>query len=482
MLVDAIHAARGRCAAIVINPGAFTHYAWAIHDALAAFDGPVVELHLSDPNAREPWRHPRWSTPVAGRHHRRLRRRRLPPRPRRRRRARLAAAWRRRRPGGPRAELPAAIPDLGSLAAMDVAGRAARLQAALADAEVDALLVTDLTNIRYLTGFTGSAALLLVTARRPHVRHRRPLRPAGRGPAGRGRASTAAIEVSSTGQKAVVADAVGAAGAARLGPGGRRRSPGRRSAPTTSTGSPASSWCPPPAWSAALRLLKDDGEIDRIAAACAIADAALAAGAAPAGRRRPPRSSSAWSSTPPCAASGADDVSFETIVASGPNGALPHHRPGHRTIVEGDLVVIDFGALVDGYHSDMTRTVMVGEPVRHPAAHVRRRPARPRPPAWPRWPTGSAAKAVDDACRAVIDEAGWADAFLHGTGHGVGLDIHEDPRVGQTSTATLSSRCVVTVEPGVYLPEHGGVRIEDTVVVTADGCRPVTLTPKPAAV
>ena len=95
---------------------------------------------------------------------------------------------------------------------------------------------------------------------------------------------------------------------------------------------------------------------------------------------------------------------------------------------------------------------------------------------------GTPAKAVDAACRAVIDEAGWGDAFLHGTGHGVGLDIHEDPRVGQSSTATLVDRNVVTVEPGVYLPEHGGVRIEDTVVVTTDGCRPITLTPKLAAV
>ena len=85
-------------------------------------------------------------------------------------------------------------------------------------------------------------------------------------------------------------------------------------------------------------------------------------------------------------------------------------------------------------------------------------------------------------CRAVIDDAGWGEAFLHSTGHGVGLDIHEDPRVGQSSAATLADRNVVTVEPGVYLPEHGGVRIEDTVVVTPDGCRPITLTPKLAAV
>ena len=144
-------------------------------------------------------------------------------------------------------------------------------------------------------------------------------------------------------------------------------------------------------------------------------------------------------------------------------------------------MVIDFGALVDGYHSDMTRTLIVGEPT-ETQARMYEVVLASQAAGVAAVAAGVEAKAVDEACRAVIADAGWGDAFLHGTGHGVGLDIHEDPRVARTSTATLVDRCVVTVEPGVYLPEHGGVRIEDTVVVTSDGCRPITLTPKNAAV
>jgi Xaa-Pro aminopeptidase len=229
-----------------------------------------------------------------------------------------------------------------------------------------------------------------------------------------------------------------------------------------------------------LRLHKDDGEVARIEAASAIADAALAA-VRPRLAEGLTEAAFGLALDGAMRALGADDVSFETIVASGPNGAKPHHRPARRTIAEGDLVVIDFGALVDGYHSDMTRTVMVGEPT-PTQARMYEVVLEAQAAGVAAVADGVAARAVDEACRAVIDRAGWGDAFLHGTGHGVGLDIHEDPRVGQTATATLSSRCVVTVEPGVYLPEHGGVRIEDTVVVTPDGCRPVTLTPKTAAV
>jgi Xaa-Pro aminopeptidase len=225
-----------------------------------------------------------------------------------------------------------------------------------------------------------------------------------------------------------------------------------------------------------LREVKDDGEVARIAAACAIADAALAE-VRPLLADHPTERVFGLELDGAMRRRGADDVSFETIVASGPNGAKPHARPGRRRIVDGDLVVLDFGALVDGYHSDMTRTVAVGEPsptqqrmLEVVAASQRAGVAAVAP--------GVACTEVDRACRELIAEAGWGDAFIHGTGHGVGLDIHEDPRVSYNGTGTLQPGHVVTVEPGVYLPEHGGVRIEDTVVVTRTGCRVLTAAPK----
>ncbi|MBX3285982.1 MAG: aminopeptidase P family protein [Actinobacteria bacterium] len=359
-----------------------------------------------------------------------------------------------------------------------MAPRAGRLREALAAAEVDALLVTSLTNVRYLTGFTGSAALLLVSGRGlTFVTDGRYGQQATDQLAAAGVEAT--IEVTGDAQRQAMAAAVGAAGAARLGLEADAVTWAAQRTYATSW-FPDVELVPTTGLVAALRLVKDEGEMARIAAACAVADVALAE-VRPRLADGPTEDEFGQELDLAMRRHGADDVSFETIVASGPNGAKPHHRPGPRRIADGDLVVIDFGALVDGYHSDMTRTVAVGAlsatQERMYAVVLEAQAAGVAAVA-----EGVAARDVDRACRAVIDEAGWGSAFLHGTGHGVGLDIHEDPRVGQASTAMLASRSVVTVEPGVYLPEHGGVRIEDTVVVTPDGCRPVTLTHKSPAV
>jgi len=226
-----------------------------------------------------------------------------------------------------------------------------------------------------------------------------------------------------------------------------------------------------------LRRVKDEGEVARIEAACRIADDALA--------RVLPRLAEGITEADfaieldfEIRRLGASGNSFETIVASGPNGAKPHARPSDRRVEPGELVVLDFGAMVDGYCSDMTRTVCVGPPASATLEKMVAVVAESQAAGVAAVTAGADAADVDKVCRDVIAAAGWADAFMHSTGHGVGLDIHEAPAVSATSVDTLAEGQIVTVEPGVYLPEHGGVRIEDTVVVTADGCRRLTNAPK----
>jgi Xaa-Pro aminopeptidase len=366
---------------------------------------------------------------------------------------------------------------LSSLPAMDTARRIDQLRSHFVAERIDALLVTSATNIRYLTGFTGSAAIavvtssdfVLVTDGRYATQAPRQLSESGCG---------ARVEISSTDQREIITGVITS---------GKISAVGLEADHVTWSAQQkyGSDWFPGLNLVATkgmiekIRRSKDAGELARIEAAAMIADAALAslrsslndgptelefAGELDATMRR----------------FGATKPSFETIVASGPNSALPHSRPTGRRITEGDLVVIDFGAVVDGYCSDMTRTIAVGEiddtssrMIEVVAAAQAAGVAAVRP--------GIAAREVDATCRRIIDDAGWAAAFSHGTGHGVGLDIHEAPGVGSTSDATLAVGDVVTVEPGVYLPAHGGVRIEDTVVVTPEGCRPLTHSTKVSA-
>lgn len=174
---------------------------------------------------------------------------------------------------------------------------------------------------------------------------------------------------------------------------------------------------------------------------------------------------------------GADTVSFDTIVATGPNGARPHHEPSDTVIERGHAVVIDMGAEVDGYRSDMTRTVQVGEWAPDVAAMFRIvREAQAAGVAAIRH--GVLGSDVDGAVREVFRREGVEHEYLHGTGHGVGLYIHEEPILSPRCSAVLSDGEVVTVEPGLYRKGVGGVRIEDQVVVTGTGCRILTLSPK----
>jgi Xaa-Pro aminopeptidase len=169
---------------------------------------------------------------------------------------------------------------------------------------------------------------------------------------------------------------------------------------------------------------------------------------------------------------GADGLAFEPIVAFGENAAEPHHVPNHRVLAEGDLIKMDFGALVAGYHADMTRTVAFGQP----AAELRKvhdvvREAQQAGIEAAR--AGVSGREVDGTVRSLIEEAGYGEAFSHGLGHGIGLEIHEGPRLGREFDHVLPVGAVVTVEPGIYLPGLGGVRIEDSIEITEDGCRPL---------
>ena len=161
---------------------------------------------------------------------------------------------------------------------------------------------------------------------------------------------------------------------------------------------------------------------------------------------------------------GADGPSFETIVATGANSAIPHHRPTAAVLAAGDFVKIDFGALVGGYHSDMTRTFILGS-----AADWQREiyelVATAQRAGRHALDVGAELRDVDGAARHVIVDAGYGEFFGHGLGHGVGLQIHEAPGINSAAAGTLLAGSVVTVEPGVYLPDRGGVRIEDTLVV-----------------
>jgi Xaa-Pro aminopeptidase len=230
-----------------------------------------------------------------------------------------------------------------------------------------------------------------------------------------------------------------------------------------------------------LRRVKDAGELARIGRAADIADQALAnvKGQLKDG---PTELEFGIALDFEMRRLGASEPAFETIVASGPNAAKPHHRPVNRPIGAGELIVLDFGATFDGYRSDMTRTYCVGEPAADELRKMVDVVARSQAAGVNAVRAGIGAAEVDATCRRVIAEAGWADRFVHGTGHGVGLDIHEAPSVASTSSDTLRPGHVVTVEPGVYLPGFAGVRIEDTVVVTETGCQPLTSTPKDLSV
>lgn len=366
---------------------------------------------------------------------------------------------------------------LDSLPPMDFVGRIAKLRAVLVDQNLDAIVLSKAErvhseNVRWATGFTGTVGMVVVTATgvtlfadsRYTLQASAQLRASG---------IDGRVVQTVTGDQQQRDLRTALDGCVRVG--------FESEAITHAT---ASRWrndvfaaydlVPTNNILEGLRRVKDAGEIARIRAASAVVDEALAA-VLPLLHTGLTEREFGRELDLEIRRRGATGNSFETIVASGENGARPHHRPADRLIGQGDLVTIDVGSIVDGYCSDMTRTVSVGEP-RHPELlHIWELVRDAQAAAVAVVAPGVEIAAVDRACRDMITAAGHGPDFGHGTGHGVGLDVHEEPWVSGRSTDVLKPGNIVTVEPGVYIAGLGGVRIEDTVVVTETGYEALTL-------
>ncbi len=346
--------------------------------------------------------------------------------------------------------------------------RRRRLAALVAERDAAALLVTRLVNVRYLTGLDSSRAALLVPADGPAV-----LATDGRYA---GMAAQVCPELPVVVDRQVAEALVKRAAEDGLGRVGFEAHDVTVEHHTALLDAAEVELAPLGRLVEELRMVKDEEEIGLLREACAVTDRAFEA-VLPEIRAGVTERAVAIALERAMVDEGAEGPAFESIIASGPNGAVPHHHPGGRELQRGDLVTMDFGALYGGYHADMTRTVAIGEPAawqRDLYDLVHRAQAAALAAALP----GAETKDVDAAARDVIADAGHGEAFSHGLGHGVGLEIHEAPLMGYDKTGKLMDRVPITAEPGVYLTDRGGVRIEDTLVVRAGGPELLTTTTK----
>jgi len=344
-------------------------------------------------------------------------------------------------------------------------GRGDRLEALLAEAELDRYLVTDLTNVRYLTGFTGTnGACICGPGLRLFLTDFRYTERAAAEVEG-----WEALTIGNDWLQGIAEHLQGRVGfeddqvSVRL-LGKLKEKLGEGTELIAAGGKVAE-----------LRRVKDEAELATIAEASKLADEVLVWTLEQGllGRRE----RDVARATEARIRELGGDPSFPAIVAAGPNGALPHAEPGEREIGRGELVVFDMGAQLDGYCSDGTRTFAAGEPGEE-AREIYEVVRHAQVAGLEAIRAGVRGEEVDTAARRVIDEAGYGERFGHALGHGVGLEVHEGPRLSQRSEDVLAPGEVVTVEPGVYLPGDLGVRIEDLVVVAEDGLTNLSSLPK----
>lgn len=341
-----------------------------------------------------------------------------------------------------------------------------RVRERLPELGAEAMLVTKLVNVFYLSGFSGSAGALLVGAEdtlftdsRYEEQSAREVPDCRRVIPGPGEEKVLAREIMAAGisKLAIEASHVTLAQAKQW----REQMPSVALVETTGVVEE-------------LRKVKDATEIEALRRAAAIGDEGLAAllGRLKEGMTEVEVAAELEDTM---RRAGSEGLSFPTIIAIGEMAAEPHHRPGDRRLRRGDLIKCDFGATYGGYHSDMTRTISFGEPDPELAKiyEIVRSSQQAGVEAIAAGATGAQ---VDLASRAIVEQAGYT--YGHGTGHGCGLEVHEAPTANRTSEDVLGSGMTVTIEPGIYLPGVGGVRIEDLAVVTSGGCDILTRFPK----
>lgn len=349
---------------------------------------------------------------------------------------------------------------------MPITERLQKLRQKLQEKELDALLVSQVENCRYLSGFTGSSGILFISS------------------------DSAVLAVSSVDFEQAKAEAAGlevlllksrqqrlaelmdGRKAKRVGFEANSLSFAEAGRLMEEAGKLRMELVPTERLVESLRIVKEKEEVSCLAKAAGIADRAFEYISK---EIRPGMTEKevAWAIEKFLRENGSESIPFEIIVASGPNAAMPHARPAERTMSAGEPVVFDLGATVSGYSSDLSRTLCIGAPG-DTFSRIYDLVLQAQRSALEGVRAGMTGEQADSLARKTIQQAGYGDAFGHGLGHGIGLAVHEEPRLGPNSTDILVEQMVFTVEPGVYLPGWGGVRIEDTVMLDQGTVRMLT--------